>query len=331
MDAIQLIRDNIDVEHILEHYGFEKMRPSGNKIRSCCKIHEGNNPTGFVIDMDTGLWSCHTGDCGNGDIFHLVQKLEKVGFPVAVHKVAEILGLDIGDMEIVARTKKEKKELREFLEAIKRTRQKKLDEFVPIGKQKKVKKFKEFQSSTIEHFGLTFFEEFQGVNTNGEPFTIYDRLGFPIYQEGKLVGYSLRATRTGEAVKWIHQPTDLQVRELLYNYDAVLGEPSVVVVEGITDVWAYHEIGIKAVATYGAHITKEQERMLLRLGADLVFSFDADIAGINASKKAYDTFRLTSNIKFVHLPKDKDPENLSREELLKYYETKRHYPIQSYT
>jgi DNA primase len=327
MDAIQLIKEHLDVERILKYYDFDGAKPSGNKIRSCCKIHDGNNPTGFVIDVDTGLWSCHTSDCGSGDIFHLVQRLEDIGFPVAVHKVADVLGLDIGNLEIVARTKQERKELRDFLDAIKRAQQKELQAYTPEGTAVNVKKFKEFQSSTIEHFGLTFFKTFIGVNSKGEPITLFDRLGFPIIQEGKQVGFSLRATRQGEIPKWIHQPTDLEVRGLLYNYDAVLGEPVVVVVEGITDVWAYHEIGIPAVAIYGSHISKEQVRLLLRLGCDLIFSFDGDIAGRSAMKKAYDTFKLTSNIRFVILPDGQDPESIPREELWKHYETKRHYPL----
>lgn len=327
MDALQLIKDNLDVELVLGHYDFDQTRPSGNYYRACCKLHEGNNPTGFVISIDTGLWSCHTGDCGSGDIFHLVQRLEDVSFPVAVHKVADVLGLDIANLEIVARTQQEKKELRRFLEAMKSVQRQEIDAYEPIGEIKTVKKFKEFDLSTIERFGLTYFTTFHGSTSKGEPMTLHDRLGFPMIFGSKQIGISLRATKKGEPNKWIHQPPNMITGNILYNYDSVIGESEVVVVEGITDVWAYYEIGLPAVATYGAHLTKEQVRLLLQLGADLVFSFDNDEAGRIAMQKAYDTFRYTSNIKFVHLPLGCDPENIPREDLTTYYEQKNNYPI----
>lgn len=324
MDAIQLIKNNLDVERVLEYYSFNKVKASGNKLRACCKIHEGDDPTAFVIDMDLGLWSCHTGGCGNGDIFHLVQKLEGVGFPVAVHKVADVLGIDIASLEIVARTQTEKKELEAFKKAVKQLQVVDLPEYVPDATVKRVTAFKEFNLSTIEHFGLVLFETFVGTNSSDEPVTLKDRIAFPIKKDGKIIGYSLRATQKNQYPKWLHQPTHIKTGQLLYNFDEVIGEPEVVVVEGITDVWAYYEIGVPAVATYGAKISEHQMRLLLQLGSDLVFSFDGDEAGQSAMKKAYELFHKTSNIKFIHLPQGCDPENITREELTIHYEKRKH-------
>jgi len=322
LDAREFIKKHLDVERVLEYYDFDKVHPSGNKLRACCKIHEGNNESGFVIDVDSGLWSCHTGDCGSGDIFHLVQRLEGIGFPVAVHKVADVLGLDITNLEITARTQQDEKELRAFLKAVKRLKEVEMSEFITSDEVKKVKKFKKFSLSTIEHFGLVYFPEFHGINQAGEPFTLRERLGFPITHKGKVIGYSLRAIKADERYKWIHQPTHIKTGDILYNFDNVIGEPVVAVVEGITDVWAYYEIGVPAVATYGASISEQQKRLLLQLGCDLVFSFDGDNAGRTAAKNAYDMFSRTSNIKFVHLPNDSDPESITREELTTHYEQK---------
>lgn len=317
MDAIQLIKDNLDVESILKHYEFDNITASGNYIRSCCKIHDGGNSTAFVINYDEGLWSCHTGDCGNGDIFTLVQKLEGITFPFAVHKVAEILGLDLGDLEIVARTRKEKKEIDEFLKIIKKHNKTEQELYIIRESDNKVKKYKEFKQETMEYFDLRYYEEY-----NCETFKMKNVLGFPIEQKGKTVGISLRATLPGK-LKWVHQPSNIKTGELLYNYDNAVGSDTIVVVEGITDVWAYHEIGIKAVATYGAHIKEEQIRMLLRTGADLVFSFDGDKAGREAMEQAKKIFGKTSNIWFVDIPDGKDPESISRKKLEELYVYKR--------
>lgn len=322
MDAVQYIKTNLDIERVLEHYNFDGIRPSGNKIRACCRIHDGDNDNGFVIDVETGLWSCHTGDCGNGDAFHLVQALEDISFPMAVHKLAQIMQIDIDNLEIVARNKKEQRELKDFIKTIKNMQKKELNEFTENFKKKSVTRYKAFKTETLQKFGLVLFEEFHGIKSNGEPMILKNRLGFPIVQEGKLLGYSLRAVQINDVPKWIHQPTNIKTSEILYNYDNVIGAIKVVVCEGITDVWAFDEIGVPAVCTYGAKISNEQLKLLLMLGSDLVFAFDGDEAGRNAQKKAYDMFHLTSNIEFITFAPGEDPENIERETLLAYYKTK---------
>ena len=80
MDATTLIQQHLDVEALLEHYGFNNIHNNGDIIRACCKLHGGDNPTAFVINKNTGLWYCHTGECGGGDVFTLVQKFEGINF-----------------------------------------------------------------------------------------------------------------------------------------------------------------------------------------------------------------------------------------------------------
>ena len=103
MSAVEIIKANLDVEKILEHYNAKGIAHYGDFIRCCCPIHNGDNPTAFVMNTEKGLWSCKTNDCGDGDIFTLVEKMEDMNFPQAVQKVAEILGIDINDMVIVQR------------------------------------------------------------------------------------------------------------------------------------------------------------------------------------------------------------------------------------
>lgn len=315
MDAIQMIEQNLDIERILDHYKFDNVRPSGNFLRACCAIHGGDNPMSFVINQDSGLWSCHS-QCGNGNIFHLVQKMEDIRFPQAVYRVAEILGLDIQELKIIASDAKEKKELKTWLKVMKEMlKDRNMESFEPVDEYKKVKTFKDFLPETIEKFGLFYFDKFQGLNRSGEPFITYQRLAFPIIQQGKTVGMSLRATNDKQVPKWLHQPSHISTSELLYNYDSAIGQDEVTIVEGITDVWAYHEIGVTAIATYGAHITDEQKRMLLRLGSKLIFSFDGDRAGREITEKAIEMFKYTTDYRVVQLPEGTDPESIKRKEL----------------
>ena len=107
MNAVDVIKENIDVEKILNYYNIN-YNYNGDYIRCKCPIHNGDNPTAFVVN-DKFLWSCHTGDCGNGDVFTFIEKMEDVDFINATKKLAEILDLNINGMIIAERKNTQKK------------------------------------------------------------------------------------------------------------------------------------------------------------------------------------------------------------------------------
>jgi DNA primase len=162
-----------------------------------------------------------------------------------------------------------------------------------------------------------------------------NRLLFPIRFKHTLLGVSLRRIKASDNPKWLHQPAHIDTRELLYNFDACENADTIVITEGIVDVWAYHELGIHAVATFGAHLTDEQYRMLMRTGADLVWSYDGDDAGRIATQKAVlgykdksgkfikGMFQNKANNFIVEFADGEDPASISREELKRRYENKR--------
>ena len=76
MNAVDVIKENIDVEKILNYYNIN-YDYHGDYIRCKCPIHNGDNPTAFVVN-DKFLWSCHTGDCGNGDVFTFIENLTAI-------------------------------------------------------------------------------------------------------------------------------------------------------------------------------------------------------------------------------------------------------------
>ena len=84
MDVVQFIQDNINPRMVLEHYGFRNITESEDAFRACCEIHKGDNPTAFIWNKHNNLWFCYTGDCGGGDIFTLIEKMEHVNFTTAI-------------------------------------------------------------------------------------------------------------------------------------------------------------------------------------------------------------------------------------------------------
>lgn len=323
MDAVELLQQHIDVSKVLDHYDFDKAKADGNMVRSCCKIHGGNNPSGFVINPENGLWFCHTGACGGGDLFTLVQKMENISFTHSVHKLAELFGVDIANLTITERKDTHIKELKEWVKAMKSRKKQNKQVFMIKEEVKEVAKFRSFHEETLRHFQLGYVEKIELTKRDGSPYLLTHRLVFPIIQHGVMIGASLRKVRANDVPKWSHQPASIETRDILYNFDATQSASSIVIVEGIPDVWAYHEIGVIAVCTFGAHISDEQYKMLMRTGKDLVFSFDGDDAGKLVTKRAIDLFRYKCNMEVVELHEGEDPENIPREELRKRYENKR--------
>lgn len=323
MDAVSLIVQHLDVEKLLEHYDFDKIHPDGDVIRACCKLHGGNNPTAFAINRERGLWVCHTGDCGSGDVFHLVQKMEGCDFASSVRWLANFFNIDINNLQITERKVEYIEEIKKFTKVMKSNRKKELQVFVIKETVKEVAKYRKFKESTLRHFNLGYVEQVVLQKRDGEEYTLYNRLVFPIVFNNIQIGVSFRRIKNTDFPKWSHQPAHMETGNYLYNFDEAKKESVIVVCEGISDVWAYHEIGIEAVATFGAHVTDEQYKLLLKTGADLCFSYDGDEAGKLATSKAIQQFKYKANLSQVCFNEGEDPENISREELKLRYECRK--------
>ena len=317
MDAVELLAKQ-DISKLMEYYGFEEMRYDGNKIRACCKIHGGNNPSAFVVDTETNYYFCHTGCGKGGDIFTLVMVMEDIGFIDAVKFVSNFYNVDITNMQIKEREKKQLREIQDFIRIVKKKRRKNLEEYLPRVVKKEVASFRKFKEETINYFGMFYASEIDIVK-NGEVKTLVNKLYFPIKWDGKIIGALLRRTNEKERIKWNNQPEGIQTGDLLYNYDNALGKEEVIVVEGLLDVWAFHELGLTAVATFGAHLTKEQAYLLIKTGATIILCYDGDEAGELATKKAIEMLSNKADLFKITLNQGDDPECTSREELYERY------------
>lgn len=318
MNTTSLIKEKLDVERLLHHYQFEKIKDNGNTLRACCKIHDGNNPTAFVINKETGLWYCHTGNCGGGDVFTLVQKMENIDFITAVRWVVNFFNVNIEDLHL-KRKANYLQELQKFINTLQIKKKYLPPPFLIDTKIQKVIKYRNFKIETLQHFSVGYVKKIHLQKYNGNYYTLKNRIIFPIKFNNVIVGASLRKTFAKDYPKWSHQPIHLKTKNILYNYDEIMYKNSIVVCEGINDVLAFYEINIPAVATFGAHISKEQYYLLLKTGADLTFAFDGDAAGQNATQLAIKLFQNKANISFIPFKLKEDPESIPREVLKDRY------------
>jgi len=119
------------------------------------------------------------------------------------------------------------------------------------------------------------------------------RITFPIRnQEGEIAGFMGRQTSEGD-VKYL-LPMDnhyLHKSQTLFNLHRALPyiekEKFVYVVEGVFDVMALYQIGIRnVVAPLGSELTPDQLGLISNYIDRFVLTFDGDVAGFKASLKA---------------------------------------------
>lgn len=329
MDAARFIESNLNPRTILEYYDFEHISETDDSFRACCKIHGGNNPSGFVWKKSNNLWFCYTGDCRGGDVFNLVQKLEHCNFQTAVNKTAEILGLDINGMTISAETNRIEREQKTWLQKQKKqiaSQQNCFETYnLPFTKYYKIiecknqtQKFnilQRFNDNVYEKFGAKFCSLYPT-----ERKMLKDKIVIPIFSEDKCIGVGLRDATGTNLPKWYYQPDGIKTSNLLYNFDNAKDADEIILTEGIFDVWAYSRIGIdNAVAVFGSSISNEQYKMLMQTGAGITLSFDNDKAGNKCRNQAVELFYAKTDLKNIEFPIGSDPADCTQEQLLSAY------------
>lgn len=322
MNAAEYLNKNIDSMKLLQYYNFREITESDTQIRACCEIHKGNNPSAFIWNKDNNLWFCYTGECKGGDAITLVEKMEGIEFLQAITRLAEILQLDITGMD---------KSYGKSLIIKDYEHWKKLQtEEVQINKEYTISNtkfydsnpsFTRFKPETLKEFGAQFCNIYPI-----EDKVLYNKLMIPIVYENILCGVALRDTSGNQNYKWYYAPTGLYIRNILYNYDNAIKHieennlNEIILVEGIFDVWAYHEAGIyNAVAIFGSSLKHTQYKTIIKSGLNIVLSFDNDEAGIKCTREVKKQLKYKASVKTISLPEGKDPADIGREELISTY------------
>jgi len=151
-----------------------------------------------------------------------------------------------------------------------------------------------------------------------------NRLIFPISDAlGRVVGFSARILPGEEdnQGKYINTPDTMLYNKsnLLYGFHlaktTIRKKNELVLLEGNLDVVLSHQTGVRqAVATCGTALTKDQLKIIKRYTKNLVLAFDADMAGIKATKKAADlAWEDGFDVKIVPIPVGKDVADIVRE------------------
>lgn len=139
---------------------------------------------------------------------------------------------------------------------------------------------------------------------------------FPILNlKGKPVAFGGRVMDDSKP-KYLNSPETpiFNKRQLLFALYQALPEirrtRQVIMVEGYMDAISLHAHGVtNAVASLGTAFTIEQARLLKRYADEVVFSYDMDAAGQNATRRALEIAGTTGlKMRVLHLSEGKDPD-----------------------
>jgi len=184
-----------------------------------------------------------------------------------------------------------------------------------------------FADENITESGSVFIYDKVGKRTYFDRFR--GRLIFPIADSlGRVVGFSARILPGEEdnQGKYINTPQTIlyDKSRLLYGFHlaktTIRSEDEAILLEGNLDVVLSHQAGIKyAVATCGTALTKDQISILRRYTKNLTLAFDADMAGIKATKRAGDVaWEEGMEIKAIPLETGKDVADIVKEDAKKW-------------
>lgn len=338
-DFLQKVRDNTNILDVVGSY--VSLKKKGKRYWACCPFHQEKTPS-FSVSPEDGLYYCFGCHAG-GDVFSFVEKMENLSFTEAVERLAEAAHLELPRAEVSPEEKRRKQfndELYHAMElavvyfhnCLRRTnmgnpglayfkRRHLTDEtidrfklgFAPDSWHKLYGDFR-----TIKHISDTVLVTSGLVgHKNGRYYdTFRNRCMFPILNlKGKPVAFGGRVMDDSKP-KYLNSPETpiFNKRQLLFALYQALPEirrtRQVIMVEGYMDAISLHAHGVtNAVASLGTAFTIEQARLLKRYADEVVFSYDMDAAGQNATRRALEIAGTTGlKMRVLHLSEGKDPD-----------------------
>jgi DNA primase len=325
-----------------------KTRAAAGDYWACCPFHQEKSASFHVLDQK-GIFNCF--GCGEkGDVFTLAMKLEGIGFPEAVERIAELAGMELPKDDFADRGEDARR--KRLIQLAARTARLYAETLGGRdGKDaREYLKSRGFDAELCTRFGIGYapggytwtidklkadgftLEEIvaAGIARDGEEGkraidTFRDRVTFEITDpSGKVIAFGGRALRKEEKAKYINSPECAlfskgrtlyrlkQAREIASRAKAL----GLVVAEGYLDVIAFERAGIGAVAPMGTALTEDQLRLVWRLGGEPTLCFDGDEAGKRAADRALDLalphLGPDHTIKIAYAPNGEDPDDIFR-------------------
>lgn len=335
------LRAKADIVDVISHY--LQVQKKGRSYRAVCPFHDDHDPP-MNINPQRQIYKCFV--CGaGGNVFGFVQNYEKVSFAESVEKVADLVGFTLSQ-----RPAREAAPADPHKTAMYRTLKETIQfTMYELGSEEGSAKREYLRRRGIDEETVQRFQigwnpghdalyrflhakgysdrEMTDVNvarlgSDGFHDVFADRITFPIHDlQGNPVGFSARTLDPQNPSKYINTTeTEIYVKgRLVYNAHRARAEArrqgKIYLCEGVTDVIAFDRAGIpNAVCTLGTACTNEQLAVIRRLAPQLVFCYDGDQAGQNATWRGIQMARsLGCSVSVVNNQTGQDPDEIIRE------------------
>ena len=340
-ELINKVNNEADIVKIISSY--ISLTKKGKSYWGVCPFHDDTKPSLSVLP-EKHVYTCWA--CGaTGGVVNFVQRFEKIPFPEAVKKVADLSGIIDEEFEKVVKEKPvdpKKVPLLKCLsdltlyyqyslntedgeEALKYLDSRHLDETIrakyKLGFAPKDGKVtcdflqsKGHSIKTVEDVGIAVLSNGNYIDRNE------GRVIFPIFDpDGNVVGYSARRIGDGPEAKYVNSPATYLFNKstILYNYHIAKEVARQVgylyICEGFMDVFALSKIGIDSVvAVMGVKLTKEHIAMIRKLNVEIRLCLDGDLAGQSAMMEISKTLAQAGlNVRIVdNQNSSKDPDEI---------------------
>jgi DNA primase len=160
---------------------------------------------------------------------------------------------------------------------------------------------------TERRFGPEVWHAF-GLRYCAFPGPYNRRIVIPVRLNGELIGFQARAILPGVKPKYLF-PTEGGFQNTLYNWDRAKRYETVIIVEGVTDLWRLWVAGIPNVAcSFGKTLKEEQRRLLLTAANVKRVAFFWDGEAVESTYKAAERLKDFKEVRAVELPDGIEPD-----------------------
>lgn len=332
-EVIQKVKEQNDIVDVVSDV--VRLKRAGRNYSGVCPFHNEKTPS-FTVSKDKQIYKCF--GCGEaGNVISFVMKTRNLTFPESVKVLAERVGIDIE--ENIEKKQERSKHERMYKVNVEAARY----FYGNLRKDKNAYSYfknRGIDDVTMKKFGLGFalndwhnlrnYLKGKGINeeemlnlgltVKSPKGSIYDRFRnrvmFPVFDyNGKVIGFGGRVLDDSKP-KYLNSPeTPLFKKGVnLYGLNFAVKKDmnrTVIIVEGYMDCISLHQHGItNVVATLGTALTEYQSKLLKRYVDNVIISFDADIAGQNATLRGLEILKKEGfDIRVLQVPQGKDPDD----------------------
>lgn len=337
-EILEKVKEENDIVEVISEV--VKLKKTGRNFSGLCPFHNEKTPS-FSVSQEKQIYKCF--GCGeSGNVITFVMKNKNLPFLDAVKHLADKANIILEENKNLSPINRKKEILyninveaaRYFYSNLKLNKKAK-NYFLNRGiSEETIRKFglgysndswnsllfhlkkKGFKDEIMLEAGLVLKSEKSGNNYD----RFRNRVMFPVFDyKGRVIGFGGRVLDDSKP-KYLNSPETLVFQKgtnlygLNFAIKSNLKERYFIIVEGYMDLISLHQQGItNVVASLGTALTINQARLLKRYADKVIISYDADMAGQNATIRGLEILKDAGfDVRVLNIPKGKDPDEYIR-------------------